>query len=171
VFAAAGENRGRIVAMVRYLLELRVRDESAFDLLCLKILNPDLTHAQLAEIMREGERVQWAEGSGRVRSYERFKRLAERFPELADVVSFDRRGGDQSRGTVHPADLDREYRYLVDRERRKPRGKRRKAKGKGGLYHEVARTCGVKGRNGKPSWQAAEQRIVRWRREAKKRAE
>ena len=151
--------------MVRYLFELRIHDPAAFDLLGLKILHPDATHNRLATIMRETTRSDWSEGSGRVRSYERLQRLVSEFPELADVVTFDRRGGNQQRGPVHPADMDREYRHLVRQEQRLPRGERRKSLGVGGLYHEVAMAYGVIGKGGGPSWNAARLRISRWRTE------
>jgi len=53
----------------------------------------------------------------------------------------------------------------VEEEKKKPRGERRKCYGEDGLYAEVARTCRVHGRDGKPSWNAARQRIKRFRQE------
>lgn len=142
--------------LVRGLLEMRLRDPGGFDLLCLKALFPDATHARLAAL---------AKGLGgvvgsRSRCCEKLGELAREFPEVRGVFRFDRRGGWQ--GGVKAGTLAEELEAL--------RGEWPgvSASGENGLYWMLAERHGIAGRDGRPSWVAVKMRIRRFLREKRR---
>jgi hypothetical protein len=156
--AERGEGFGLLLLKaLRKLLELRVADPKGFDVTVLKTLCPEMTHADLAEAMTALHHAGWAH---RARSREAVKRLAERFPELAALLRFDRRGGDRH-VRVSGAVLLAEYERMVALERVKDRASRRAATRAGSICYELACRFNIRGRDGKPSWVAVENRIRR----------
>ena len=155
---AAGRDRMRDI--LRSLIRIRIADPKGFDVLCLKALHPDLTHAQITEIMTAAERAQWG---GRQRCVERVARLLDRFPFLAAVLRFDRRGGARTFGHVSGRTLAGEYRALKQREAGKPAAERIRALGPDGLYAELATRYRICDTLGRPGWEAVRARISRAR--------
>lgn len=150
--AIDGEEDGKfgplLLQALRKLLELRVADPKGFDVTVLKTLFPDMTHADLAEAMTALHHASW---SHRARSREAVKRLAERFPQLAGLLTFDRRGGDRrtkpTRKTLAKAFAELHGTMPLY--------------GPNGVYHALACRLNIRGRDGKPSWRAAEIRCRR----------
>jgi len=98
--AAKAVSRDRLVALVRKLFRLRLANERGFDAFALKVLFPDLTHAEIARLMAWTGRAKW---SSRRRSQEALRDLMEKHPEIEAVVAFDTRGGDQTRKGKAPS--------------------------------------------------------------------
>jgi hypothetical protein len=94
-------NRERLAVAVRYLLELRFDDPQAFDVACLKLLDPGLTHDEVAEIMTTLGRANWRSMTRRRNAQCRLRDLERRHPALAGVLIVDRRGGPRD-GCTNP---------------------------------------------------------------------
>jgi len=164
--AYEGPQTSGLAEVVRYLFEARMTDEVGFDLLCLKVLHPEMTYQALAEVMVAAKRVNWAKKLGRVKAYKRLRRFLGMFPEMADVFSFSNRGGDQWRSADVPtADVVKRYDELAAWNMGMDAGGRIRSQGEGGLYERVAQEFRIFGKDGQPSWQAAYKRIGRWRQE------
>ena len=138
-----------LLQAMRKLLELRVADPKGFDVTVLKTLCPDMTHNDLAQAMTALHHAGW---SHRARSREAVKRLVERFPALAGLLSFDRRGGDRHAKPTRRA-MAEAFAELAGT---------RPLSGPAGVYHELACRFGIRGRDGRPSWMAAKKRCQRW---------
>lgn len=137
-----------LLQAMRKLLELRVADPKGFDVTVLKTLCPEMTCADLAEAMTALHHAGW---SHRARAQEAVKRLAERFPQLARLLRFDRRGGDRHAKVTHQA-MAAALAELVGS---------LPLCGPSGVYYRLACMFGIRGRDGKPSWNAAR---IRWNR-------
>lgn len=156
--------RPLLLRAVQRILELRISDPQGFDLTCIKLLCPDMTHDDLAEAMTAMGHA----GLGhRARSYERLKIFVARFPMFQALLNFDARGGDREKhGVVSGEKLLADYEAMRADEKAKPPAARLRAKGHGGIYHKLACRYGIRGRDGKPSWAEVQNRLMRWKKHA-----
>ncbi|NOY81936.1 MAG: hypothetical protein GXP31_13145 [Kiritimatiellaeota bacterium] len=79
----------RLKVVVYNLLKIRIANEKGFDILCLKIVAPEMTHEDIARVMTAMGRARW---NHRARSHERVKKLLAQYPQLQGVMSWDTRG-------------------------------------------------------------------------------
>lgn len=159
--------RPLLLRCLQRIFELRVADQQGFDLTCVKMLCPEMTHDDLAQAMTL---MGYTGYSHRARSSERLKRFSERFPMFQSLLNFDARGGDRDKhGVVSGEKLLADYEAMRAEEMAKPPPERLRAKGQNGIYHKLACRYGIRGLDGKPSWCEVEKRLTRHKKKRPKR--
>ena len=148
--------RSAVVAMHR--IDLARMDWFNAAIKALSVRFPWLTEATFREVLMQIPEIALAH---RARVTEELQALARQFPEVEDVIILDRRGGNRdAHGCVSGEKLLADYEEMRAEERAKPPKERLRQMGVGGIYHKLACRYGIRGRNGRPSWRAAEKRVV-----------
>jgi hypothetical protein len=120
---------------------------------------PWLSEEIFRETLRQIPELAWAH---RARITEALKALGERFPEVAEAIVLDNRGGNREvHGCVSGEKLLADYEEMRAEEKAKPPKERLRVKGVGGIYHRLACRYGIRGAKGQPSWREVENRLVR----------